>query len=139
MARLPWQDAEEEFDSYWTKKGKAAHLFVFKDAATLRAMNKRATAVGTQPSDRLVTFEGVTFFAEVKSTKEPVSFPFGIIKASQHGYAQMTTAAGGHYFVFVKSLVLNRWFKIPYSAIAAAPGSSIKWTDLETMSWNIST
>ncbi len=137
MARLPWQQAEDDFDSHWFKLGKKAHLYVFKDAATLRAMNKRPTAVGNQPSDRLITHQGVTFYAEVKSTTNPTSFAFALLKPGQIGSAKMITTAGGSYFVFVKSLILDRWFKVPFSVIDDAPGSSIKWQDLELYAWNI--
>jgi hypothetical protein len=131
--KADWELAEDEFDHHWKLKGKRAFLFEFKDARYLRGMNKRPTAVGNQPSDRLVTYDGVTFFAEVKYTTHPTRFDFGLLKPGQHGAGIRTVAAGGEYRVYVKSAVHNQWYCIPYQVIQNCPRQSLLWTELETL------
>lgn len=135
MTGEAWNDAEKEFDGHWLRLGKAAHLYKFKDARHLHGMNKRKTAAGVQPSDRLVTFAGQTFYAEVKFTIDPVAFHFGGIQPSQIAAATQVTAAGGKYFIYIKSGVLSRWFRVPYVVIAEWPRRSITWNELEPFSW----
>lgn len=131
MSKEAWELAEDDFDDHWRRMGKRAFLFEFKDARHLRGMNKRPTAVGKQPSDRLVTYQGVTFFAEVKYTDDPSRFDFGLIKPGQHGTGIMVSAAGGEYRVYVKSGALNQWFMIPYPVIRDWHKKSMTWQDLQ--------
>lgn len=126
-----WELAEDDFDAHWRRMGKRAFLFEFKDARHLRGMNKRPTAVGKQPSDRLITCDGVTFFAEVKYTDHPTRFDFGLIKPGQHGTGIMVTRAGGEYRVYVKSGVLSQWFMIPYPVILEHEKKSLTWEELQ--------
>lgn len=131
MSQEPWEVAEDDFDRHWKLKGKAAFLFEFKDARHLRGMNKRPTAVPKQPSDRLVTHQGKTFFAEVKYTDHPTRFDFSLIKPGQHGTGKMVSAAGGDYRVYVKSGVHDQWFCIPYPVIRDWHKQSMTWEDLQ--------
>lgn len=131
MSREAWEIAEDDFDAHWRRFGKRAFLFEFKDARHLRGLNKRATAVGKQPSDRLVTFDGKTFFAEVKYTDHVSRFDFNLIKPGQHGTGIMVTTAGGDYRVYVKSGLLQQWFMIPYSVIMDWHKRSMTWEDLQ--------
>ena len=128
--KADWELAEDDFDNHWKRMGKRAHLFEFKDARALRGMNKRPTAVGKQPSDRLVTFDGVTFFAEVKFTTDPRGFNFNLIKPGQWGTAIMVTAAGGDYRIYIKSAVTGDWYCLPFSVIQGWPARSMTWSDL---------
>lgn len=125
-----WELAEDEFDNHWKRLGKAAHLWEFKDARALRGMNKRPTATGKQPSDRLITYEGKTFFAEVKHTTDPKAFHFGSIQPGQKAFATLCTAAGGDYRIYIRSEVLQQWFCLPFSVIQAHPKQSITWPEL---------
>lgn len=131
MTKEAWELAEDDFDDHWRRKGKRAFLFEFKDARYLRGMNKRATAVGKQPSDRLVVADGKMFFAEVKYTDHPTRFDFNLIKPGQHGTGIMVTTAGGDYRVYVKSGVHNQWFCIPYDVIKDWHKRSMTWEDLQ--------
>lgn len=131
MTQEAWELAEDEFDAYWRRMGKAAFLFEFKDARALRGMNKRRTAVGKQPSDRLITHAGVTFFAEVKYTDHVGRFDFSLIKPGQHGTGIMVSAAGGEYRVYIKSGLLQQWFCVPYPVIQHWPRQSMTWDDLQ--------
>lgn len=131
MSKEAWELAEDEFDNHWRRMGKRAFLFEFKDARHLRGMNKRATAVGKQPSDRLVTFQGKTFFAEVKFTDHPSRFDFSLIKPGQHGTGLMVVAAGGEYRVYVKSGAHDQWYLIPYQDIRDWHKKSMTWEDLQ--------
>lgn len=130
MSKEPWEIAEDDFDKHWKKLGKKAHLFEFKDARYLRGMNKRPTAVGNQPSDRLVTYEGVTFFAEVKYTDDPKRFHFNRIKPSQIAFATQCCAAGGDYRIYIKSGFHNQWYCVPFPVIQGTDGASLTWDEL---------
>jgi penicillin-binding protein-related factor A (putative recombinase) len=92
-----------------------------------------------RPSDRLVTFEGETFYAEVKSTTHERLFPFSLLRPTQSGYATMILAAGGRYDIFVHSLFHDRWYRVPYAAVKAAVKEgrgSFRWDELEPYTWS---
>lgn len=131
MSQAAWEKAEDDFDAHWRRMGKAAFLFEFKDARHLRGMNKRPTAVGKQPSDRLITHAGVTFFAEVKYTDHVSRFDFGLIKPGQKGTGRMVVAAGGEYRIYIKSGLLQQWFCVPYHVIDTWPRQSMTWQELQ--------
>lgn len=130
--------SEQIFDDAWRLLGKRAHVFKFTDSAEATGTNRRVTAVKAQPSDRLVTFNGETWYAEIKSTWDERNFPFSLLRPKQGAYAAGVIAAGGTYIVYVHSLVLNRWFAVPYQLIRAvkdAGRASIPWTDLTLHQW----
>lgn len=130
MSKEPWEQAEDDFDDHWTRLGKKACLFEFRDARKLHGMNKKRVATGKQPSDRLVTYNGVTFYAEVKYTTDPVRFSFGLMKPGQHGHALRTILAGGEYRVYVKSAHTGLWYCIPYEVIRNHTAKSLTWAEL---------
>lgn len=130
--------SEEIFDSAWFRLGKRAYVYEFEDAAKATGRNRRVVGIKNQPSDRLVTFEGETFYAEIKSTVHPTLFQFSLLRPTQGGYATMIRAAGGCYDIFVHSLAHDRWFRVPYAAVKTAVGegrSSLRWEELGPFSW----
>jgi penicillin-binding protein-related factor A (putative recombinase) len=128
--KAAWEVAEDDFDAHWKRMGKRAHLFEFKDARALRGMNKRPTAVGKQPSDRLITFDGCTFFAEVKHTTDKTAFHFGNIQPGQKAFATLCTAAGGDYRIYIRSEIQQQWYCVPFRAIQSHPKQSMSWAEL---------
>lgn len=131
MRTEAWKTAEDEFDRHWVRLGKGAYLYKFKDARALHGMNKRQVAAGVQPSDRLVTHEGVTFYAEVKYTEDLRGFNFTGIKPSQIAAATQVLAAGGEYRIYIKSGASGLWYCVPYGVIQSWPTRSMTWKELE--------
>lgn len=132
------KQSEEIFDDAWTVLGKRAHVFTFVDTAKATGMNRKKVNTGAQPSDRLVTFEGVIHYAEIKSSIDPDVFKFSLLRPTQSAYAAFVLAAGGPYFVYFHSLPYDRWFRIPYQVIKdakAAGRGSLKIEELEPYAW----
>jgi penicillin-binding protein-related factor A (putative recombinase) len=125
--------SEQIFDQVWRSQGKTAFCFAFTDASEATGTNKRVTNIKAQPSDRLLFNQGAVELAEVKSTVDPRNFPFSLLRPKQAAFAAYALAAGGTYVVYVHSLHLNLWFRVPYQKIIStkeAGRSSIPWTDL---------
>lgn len=130
--------SEDIFDSAWFRLGKAAHVFQFTDAAKATGRNQRVTYIPPQPCDRLITFEGETFFAEVKSTVDKNRFHASLIRATQRGFAGQILAAGGRYDIFVHSIAHDRWYRVPYQALEVTTGrASMTWAELQPFAWEL--
>ena len=130
---LAWVEAEEEFVDYWKQFGKLADVFKFEDAREAMGLTSRKVFTKSQPSDYLVTHDGRTFFAEVKSCSSTTSFPFSNIGNSQWRRATLVTAAKGLYFFYIKSEVRQEWFSVPATFFLASEKEgrkSVKWSDL---------
>lgn len=128
-----WQQAEKDFDDHFKLKGKRAFVFKFPDAAEIYGRVGKIGQTRAVPSDRIVTCDGETFYAEVKSTEDPLRFKKSLLRKTQTAFATQIIAAGGQYLVFVKSLALNLWYVMPYSVASASP--SILWSDMEAFKW----
>jgi hypothetical protein len=128
-----WQKAEDDFDDYFKRKGKRAFVFKFPDAAEIFGRVGKIGQTRAVPSDRIVTCDGETFYAEVKSTEDPLRFKRSLLRKSQSAFATQIIAAGGQYLVFVKALVTSRWYVMPYSIASASP--SLLWSDMEAYKW----
>ena len=131
--------SEKLFDDAWKRLGKVAHVFAFTDASEATGTNKRRTHIKAQPSDRLVTFRGVTWFAEVKSTVHETRFDFSLLRTTQGAYAAMIIAAGGVYYAYVHRLATDVWYRLSYQEIQAvkdAGRASLRWDELEGNRWN---
>lgn len=122
--------AEKEFERHIASLGKRAFLYRFDDAAAIRAKTGAAGYAKKQPSDYLLTLDGVTSYTEVKSCSNPHSFPFSQLEDGQHTAAKQIVAAGGPYLIFVFSTMLKRWFVISYAEVLSSSKSSIKWTEM---------
>lgn len=131
--------SEKIFDDSWARLGKRAYVFKFTDAAEARGTNKKAVHVKAQPADRMLTYQGVNIYAEIKSTWDPDAFRFSLLRDTQSAYAAFVLAAGGPYDVFIHSLAYDRWYRVPYAVIKAAPNRSMKWPELESYAWNFPT
>jgi penicillin-binding protein-related factor A (putative recombinase) len=137
MSVRTWKSAEEEFASWWWKK--SSYCFQFHDTrAAMGATGSRRVFTTAHPSDFLVTDEGVMFYAEVKSSENPVSFPFTNVKPSQWNAARQQVAAGGNYFFFLFSLSNKVWYRIPGSYLVPLKEQgikSVKWAELLDFLW----
>lgn len=134
MPKNTGKPSEKLFDEAFTRMGKQAFVFKFTDAAEARGTNKKPVIIKAQPSDRIVTLNGHTFYAEIKSTTHATRFDFSLLRQTQGAYARMIEAAGGSYDIFIHALLPNVWFRIPYSlvwATKAAGRSSLTFAELE--------
>lgn len=132
--------SEEAFDTAWDMLGKRAHVFKFTDTAEARGMNRGKVMIKAQPSDRLLTYQGVISYAEIKSTTDPDTFSFGLLRKTQSAYAAFILGAGGPYDVYLHRLAFDRWYRIPYAVIKAAKEAgrgSFKFTELESFTWQL--
>ena len=130
---MDWVDAEKEFVNYWNRFGKLADVFKFEDAREAIGLTSRKVFTKSQPSDYLVTHDGHTFFAEVKSCSSKTSFALSNIRDSQWRRAKLVTTAKGSYFFFIKSEVRQEWFNVPASYFLTLDKNgikSIKWEEL---------
>lgn len=120
-----YQEVEKEFLGLLPKKAFAHRLVDTKAARNL---------VENQPSDYVVTANGVTWYAEVKLCAERVSFPFDNISKGQLRAMALQLRAGGEYFVHIKSSDKNRWYHIPAALILDTLESgkkSLKWSEID--------
>lgn len=119
--------------------GKRAHYYRIPDAAEHFGRNGGTISrVRPSPSDYIVTTDGSSFYAEVKSTQNKTAFPFSIFKKGQTSAAPQVICAGGAYIVFAHNLNTGTWYRIPWQVIQAVKDlgrSSIPWTELETLKW----
>ena len=107
------KDAE---DAFVERKESQPRTVVerFYDASDLRGINKgRPVGDFPKPSDFLVTEDGATHFAEVKSTQNAKRFPFSQIEDGQRSACLRHTAAGGVYTFYIFTYGLGKWFKLP--------------------------
>jgi penicillin-binding protein-related factor A (putative recombinase) len=117
IARLPHlhsmkntgKAAQKEFEAYVATKGKSAYLVRFDDASDIRGKTGVAGYAKKQPADYLIMADGLTALLEVKSTENPTRFPFSMLEEGQMLALRKTEAAGGNYFIFIKSIALNIW------------------------------
>lgn len=122
---------EKQFEALFLPYGKLAYLHRFDDTADLRGRNNGMALIAKeQPSDYLVTVDGETAYAEVKSTEDPSRFKKSMIRTGQITAARKQCAAGGKYWVFVHSNVLRQWFKIPAEFILQSSQASWLWEEL---------
>lgn len=84
--------------------------------------------LSAKPSDFIITDNGTTFYAEVKSTASQE----GITKKlfdQQAARRDRLLKAGADYLYFVYSAHLGKWYVIPATIIVRNPNE--KWEDLE--------
>lgn len=138
MAKNTGKPSETFFESVWQRLGKRAYCYRIADAAEVRGRTGKIGLTRATPSDYIVTYNG-TFYAEVKSTQNPTSFPFSLLKKGQSAAAPQVVTAGGGYFVFAHNLTTNTWYRIPYEVIRAVKDvgkASIPWSEMETLKWH---
>lgn len=141
MAKNSGKSSEKEFEEILDRLGKRAYYYRIVDAAEVRGRTGRIGFTRPAPSDYIVTLDGQTSYSEVKSTTDTSAFRFSLLRTKQSAAAVQIVAAGGSYFVYVHSLILNRWYRIPYQTIMgvkAGGKASINWQDLQDYVWTLS-
>lgn len=119
------------FEDLFTHYGKRAYLHKLTDTKEVSGLNGRPTTAPDQPSDYIVTLDGETFFAEVKSSEGATSFPFKNIRPSQYRGARQQLAVGGTYLFYILRTKTGAWFRVPAKVILEWPRKSMTWVELE--------
>lgn len=135
MTKNTGKSAEQAFEAYWEDKGKAAFLHRVTDQAEVNGRSKVRAVVKKQPSDYILTYGGSTFYAEVKSSNNATSFPFGDITQGQWTAALKQTKAGGDYVFFIKNMITGCWYKVIAERFLLHEGRSMKWSDMDHLRW----
>lgn len=114
-----WKNAEKDFVESWKRFGKRAVCIRLTDTAAAKAVAGTRAFVAAQPSDYIVTWEGRTFFAEVKSTTDERAFHFKHIRKQQIAAARRITKAGGEYLFFICRIRPDGqdWFLVPAQVV----------------------
>ena len=100
-----------------------------KDTGDASGRAGKLTIVAAQPSDYIVTLDGITAYVEVKDCNNKTSFPFSNIRESQWSAAKQQVAAKGLYFFVVHHK--GTWFCIPAKVILdTTTRKSLPWKDL---------
>lgn len=108
--------AQDTFERVWLEvHGKSVYLHRFTDTSDIRAryQGKTIAHLPAQPADYHVTVGENAEYAEVKGTSNQTGFSFSALEASQLAAMKRVHTAGGHYWVYIFSLYMNLWYRIP--------------------------
>jgi len=134
MAKNTGKASEDKWEAHFTSLGKQAYFYRVVDAAEVRGRTGKIGFIRPAPSDYVLVHRGRTSFAEVKSTQNPTSFPFSLLRVVQSSIATRVLAAGGDYDVYAHNLITDVWYKFPYQLVVAtkdAGRASIPWSQLQ--------
>lgn len=130
-----WKKTEVEFVDAFKPLGKRAYVARLADTAAAKATGGKEAILQAQPSDFLLTVDGDTHYAEVKSSTNKTSFPFSNIKRGQWIASRRVVGAGGSYLFFIKNLVTKVWYVVPALVLHKHNRKSIKWAEIEDYQW----
>lgn len=136
MVKPEWELAEEEFNNAFNK-GKYSYCHKLPDSKIANKSNwankgAKFISLPKQPADFIVVCNGVTFFADVKTTANTKGISSSLFK-SQAAHKLKILNAGGLYYFFIKSLSNNKWYRLP----AGYDNFNAKWEELEKFSFDI--
>lgn len=129
-----WESAEDEFyQAFNSHKDVYCHRFLDTRDAT-RVVNQRKDLFGKkvmvkvpkQPADFIVIDNGVTYFADVKTTTSTKGISSSLFRQQRASKLKITNA-GGRYFFYVKRLETGQWYMLSSSF----DNLNAKWEDLE--------
>lgn len=126
MRKNDGKDSEALFDDiYVTKHGIIWYKFV--DTHRARSF------VPTQPADRLLIHRGQAWLVEIKSSIDPVRFPFKNISKKQVGYGRYWRIAGAKEVFIIHHLITDNFYFVPFDIVDQwfkDSKASIKWEEL---------
>lgn len=129
-------DAEAEFERIFNDwHGKKVYLERLPDTRKIKGMMKSGF-VQARPSDYIMTLMGQTFYAEVKSCGDKVSFPFSNLRPEQWKSMIRQKAADGKYYCFLYNTETKHWYVIEgrdILSIKEQGRNSIKWTQMNQL------
>lgn len=133
MSKNNGVSSEEAFEKKIQKlHGKDCYLHQMVDSK--QARNK----VKSNPSDWVVTINGVTAYAEVKSCSNETSFPFSNFTKGQMNGMTRQSRAGGKYWIFIHHITTDKWYWIDgYTVLSTIDNGkkSLSWKELENHKW----
>jgi penicillin-binding protein-related factor A (putative recombinase) len=136
------KESEDLFYNAMMNEGKGT--FIHRLADTNEIKGAFATGfINSNPSDFVLTRNGVMEYAEVKSSSNgKASFSFSQFTPKQNSSMIRQVAAGGRYMVYLHNMVSNIWYIVPATLILETKASgrkSLKWTDIEHLKWDLPT
>lgn len=146
MRRNTGKNSEQFFEDTLTKH-YLSQVFIYRitDTAEVRGRAsqyaKFNAVTKAQYCDYIITCQGRTFMAEVKSSQEKISFPFSSITKVQWGASKRQVLAGGDYRFYLHNMTTDTWYEVPAKIlhdIHAGGKKSVKWTELENYKWRLS-
>lgn len=120
------KESEAIFEAVLTELG--AFVNRISDAFEERTKRRLTTR---KPSDFIVTHQGKTWYAEVKSISEKDRFSFSAIQPEQFRVASNVRRTGGEYIFYLHFIAFNRWFKVPAERILNSEKKSLTIRDVE--------
>lgn len=115
---------------YYNTKSKESVCFRFQDAldATKRGgFSRGIVPMAKNPSDFIITDNGVTFYAEVKHTENTSGVTRALFE-QQRAIRDRILTARGEYWYYIYSVNIHQWYRIPGSVIRDNP--NVKWKEL---------
>lgn len=134
MVKNTGKKSEAAFENTLVSRfGKRVFINRLQDAQALHGLNGHAVKVGRQPADYVVTFDGVTIYAEVKSSVNATTFSFSCISTHQLAAARQVRLAGGKYLFFIHNIKNDIFYIVDSAAIdrVSKTRSSMKWSEME--------
>lgn len=136
MKKSPlWKQCEKVvFEHFNNDFGKNSVAYRFTDSADINRQSYKkgvrfvVTEV-TNPSDFIVTCNGVTFFAEVKCTSDEKGVKPTLLK-QQGGSRRRITAAGGEFLYFIYSAHHKEWYKV-HASDFIDKNKTVTWDELK--------
>ena len=117
----------------------------FRDMRDVKGLNRgKNLAMFPCPSDFLIGGADGLFLAEVKSTQNETSFPFGDVRPAQRAAAAHAASRGFPYFFFIMNTNDGEWYVMPATQFVEtirAGRKSIPYKELtpcSLMSWSMS-
>lgn len=125
--------AEAYFEEYWGER-PGCDLERVYDAQALRGLNgNRPVGDFPKPSDYLLTDNGLTHYAEVKSTEKMTRFAFCDIRPAQKAKALKMALVGGTYIFYIYSFGTGNWYLLTAKAFAEAVNAGRKSITFEEL------
>lgn len=114
------KSSEEIFERVYEDLG----AFVDRQSDMLDAAKQKKVTT-RKSSDFLVTYNGQTWYVEVKSIATDTRFKFSSIQPAQWRAATRVVGAQGHYYFFLHFIAQNLWFKVPAKVILNSEKKSL--------------
>lgn len=105
-------DSEAAFVEMMTaNRKKSVYIFRLTDTKEIKGAMKEGFTKAN-PSDFIITYNGVMYYAEVKSTHEKVSFKYSSFTKGQIVGMTRQIAASGRYTVYIHHIPSNTWYHL---------------------------
>ena len=141
-AKNTGKPSEDAFYDAMKVEGKGTFIHRLADTNEIKGAFMTGF-INSNPSDFVLTRNGVMEYAEVKSSSNgKASFSFSQFTPKQNSSMIRQVAAGGRYTVYLHNLVTDRWYAVPAGLILETKTNgrkSLKWTEIEHLRWDLPT